>query len=65
MDVEVTVAGDQSYEFTVTDETYGELLKKLDLSPQEVTVIVDGRPVPEDTRVDAENITVLRLIQGG
>lgn len=65
MDVEVTVAGDRSYEFTVTDETYGELLKKIGLSPQEASVIVDGRPVPEDETVDVHNVTVLRLIQGG
>ena len=65
MDVEVTVVGEQSYEFNVTDETYAELLNKIGLSPQEVSVLVDGRPVPEDERVDAEQITVLRLIQGG
>lgn len=65
MDVEVTVAGEQSYEFAVTDETYGELLKEIGLSPHEVSVIVDGKPVPEDEPVAAEQITVLRLIQGG
>lgn len=65
MAVEVTVAGEQSYEFNVTDETYAELLNEIGLSPQEVSVIVDGRPVPEDEVVDAEQITVLRLIQGG
>ncbi len=65
MEVEVTVAGDQSYKFTVTDETYAELLNEIGLSPQEVSVMVEGKPVPEDETVDAQNITVLRLIQGG
>jgi sulfur carrier protein len=65
MDVEVTVAGDQTYEFTVTNETYSDLLEKIGLSPQEVSVLVDGKPVPEDKTVDAKSITVLRLIQGG
>lgn len=45
--------------------TYADLLAAVDLSPHEVSVLVDGRPVPEDRPVDAERVTVLRLIKGG
>lgn len=65
VEVEVTVVGEQTYTFTVTDETYADLVKQVDLSPQEVSVLVEGKPVPEDQVVDASEITILRLIKGG
>jgi len=30
-----------------------------------VSVLVDGRPVPEDRPVDADRVEVLRLVKGG
>ncbi|RQH00757.1 ubiquitin-like small modifier protein SAMP2 [Natrarchaeobius oligotrophus] len=45
--------------------TYADLLRKIDLSPHEVSVVVDGRPVPEDQPVETDHVTVLRLITGG
>ncbi|MFC3959707.1 ubiquitin-like small modifier protein SAMP2 [Halovivax cerinus] len=45
--------------------TYADLLTAIDYSPHEVSVLVDGRPVPEDQPVEADEITVLRLIKGG
>jgi sulfur carrier protein len=45
--------------------TYADLLADLELSPHEVSVMVDGTPVPEDQPVDADYVRVLRLIQGG
>ncbi|WP_440766504.1 ubiquitin-like small modifier protein SAMP2 [Natronorubrum sp. DTA7] len=45
--------------------TYQELLREIDLSPHEVSVLVDGRPVPEDQPVESDHVTVLRLIKGG
>lgn len=65
MEVEITVVGEQTYTFTVTDETYADLIKQVGLSPQEVSVLVEGKHVPEDQVVDASEITILRLIQGG
>lgn len=65
MRVTVEVVGEGEFEFDVTDETYADLLAEVDLSPQEASVFVDGRPVPEDQPVEAERMTVLRLIQGG
>lgn len=65
MRVTVSVVGDEDHELAVEDATYGDLLVAVDLSPQEATVLVDGRPVPEDAPVEAERVEVLRLIQGG
>ncbi|ADB58926.1 hypothetical protein Htur_0025 [Haloterrigena turkmenica DSM 5511] len=48
-----------------TVPTYRDLLREVDLSPHEVSVLVDGRPVPEDQPVESEHVTVLRLIKGG
>ena len=45
--------------------TYHDLLRAVDLSPHEVSVLVDGRPVPEDQPVESDQVTVLRLIKGG
>ncbi|SIR92999.1 ubiquitin-like small modifier protein SAMP2 [Natronorubrum thiooxidans] len=45
--------------------TYADLLREIDLSPHEVSVLVDGRPVPEDQPVESDHLTVLRLIKGG
>ncbi|WP_126664031.1 ubiquitin-like small modifier protein SAMP2 [Haloterrigena salifodinae] len=45
--------------------TYQDLLREVDLSPHEVSVLVDGRPVPEDQPVESDYVTVLRLIKGG
>lgn len=47
------------------EPTYADLLAAVELSPHEVTVLVDGRPVPEDQPVAVETVTVLRLIKGG
>ncbi|WP_254762441.1 ubiquitin-like small modifier protein SAMP2 [Natrinema marinum] len=48
-----------------TTPTYADLLREIDLSPHEVSVLVDGRPVPEDQPVEHDHVTVLRLIKGG
>ncbi|WP_254766256.1 ubiquitin-like small modifier protein SAMP2 [Salinilacihabitans rarus] len=47
------------------EATYADLLAEVDLSPHEVSVLVDGRPVPEDQPVETDRVTVLRLIKGG
>ncbi|WP_336035600.1 ubiquitin-like small modifier protein SAMP2 [Halobacterium yunchengense] len=65
MRVTVEVVGEDTHEFEVTDETYADLLGAVGLSPHEVSVMVDGTPVPEDQPVDAEHVRVLRLIRGG
>ncbi|GAB3678621.1 ubiquitin-like small modifier protein SAMP2 [Halopiger thermotolerans] len=73
MHVTVDVKGEDTYEFDLAeldgeagaDPTYADLLREIDLSPHEVSVLVDGRPVPEDQPVESDDITVLRLIKGG
>lgn len=66
MDVTVEVVGEERHEVSVGSEgTYADLLAAVDLSPHEVSVLVDGRPVPEDQRVEADHVKVLRLIKGG
>ena len=65
MQVTVEVKGEETVELDVEDETYAELLERVDVSPHEASVLVDGRPVPEDQPVEAEYVTVLRLIKGG
>jgi sulfur carrier protein len=63
--VTLSVVGGETREFEVTDATYGDLLAELELSPQEASVLVDGRPVPADREVDATEAEVLRLVKGG
>lgn len=64
MGVTVDVKGGETA--TVDDpDTYEDLLAAVELSPHEATVLVDGKPVPEDAAVDADEVVVLRLVQGG
>lgn len=65
MDVTVEVVGEDTHEVSLSDPCYADLVRAVDLSPQEVSVMVDGRSVPEDAAVDAEHVTVIRLIKGG
>jgi len=62
----VEVAGEGTHRVEAdADATYADLVQAVELSPNEVSVLVDGRPVPEDQPVEAETVTVLRLIKGG
>lgn len=66
MDVTVEVVGEDTYDLSLGKEpTYADLLSALDLSPHEASVLVDGRPVPEDGPVETDRVQVLRLIKGG
>lgn len=65
MEVTVELAGDRTETVTIEGGTYADLLAAVGLSPQEATVIVDGRPVPADETVTADTVEVLRLISGG
>ena len=51
------------------EDTYGNVLEKLGLNPEEVVVLRNGTPVPEDEEVDSHNgerdITVIRIVSGG
>ncbi|MWV41800.1 ubiquitin-like small modifier protein 2 [Natrialba sp. INN-245] len=69
MHVTVDVKGEDTHEVELEAAdgrpTYADLLGEVDLSPHEVSVLVDGRPVPEDQPIESEHVTVLRLIKGG
>jgi len=66
MDVTVEVAGEDTHEVAVAeDATYADLLAPLELSPHEVSVMVDDRTVPTDQPVESEHVRVVRLIKGG
>lgn len=48
-------------------DTYADLLAPFDVSRHEVSILVEGRPVPEDAPVEAsvERVRVVRLVKGG
>ena len=65
MRVTVDVLGEGVEEVDIDGGTYGDLLAAVDLSPNEASVLVEGRPVPEDEPIDEPEVTVLRLVKGG
>jgi sulfur carrier protein len=66
MNVTVEVAGEDTHEVTVAeDATYADLLGPLELSPHEVSIVVDDRTVPSDHPVESDHVRVVRLIKGG
>ena len=66
MNVTVEVAGEDTHELDVAeDATYADLLGPLDLSPHEVSVLVDDATVPTDQPVESDHVRVVRLIKGG
>lgn len=65
-EVTAEVVGEDEYDLDLPENaTYGDLLRAVDLNPHEASVLVDGRPVPEDAPVDARSVRVLRLVRGG
>ena len=66
MRVTVEVVGEETRDVDVdADATCADLVRAVGYSPHEVSVMVDGTPVPEDHPVDADRVRVLRLIKGG
>lgn len=66
--VTVELVGEGTREVPVDEKTtYGDLLAPFDMSTHEVSIVVDGRHVPEDAPVEAtvERVQVLRLVKGG
>lgn len=66
MQVTATVVGEGERDLTLpADATYGDVLRALDVSTHEASVLVDGSPVPADAPVERETVQVLRLVKGG
>ena len=62
------IVGDETHTVELAaDATVGDLVDPLPVSIHEVSVLVDGSPVPEDAPVptDPDSIRVVRLIKGG
>ena len=53
-------------EFSIDENsTYLDLLNLLDINPETVVLLKDGKPVPLDDRVEEGELKVLRVISGG
>jgi len=65
MPVTVSVVGGEEFEVDAAAPTAAALCEAAGFSPHEATVLVDGRPVPDDATVDADRVELLRLVQGG
>jgi len=66
MELTVELVGEAERTVSVPDDAdYAAVVRELGYSTHEVTVLVDGSPVPEDAPVDADHVRVLRLIAGG
>jgi len=67
MGITVELVGEGSQEVEPDADSYGDLLAPFDVSKHEVSIFVDGRPVPEDEPIDpsVDHVRVLRLIKGG
>ncbi|WP_277554407.1 ubiquitin-like small modifier protein SAMP2 [Halobaculum limi] len=66
MNVTAEVVGEGTEHLSLDDDaTYADVCRATGYSPHEVTVLVDGSPVPEDAPVEASEVQVIRLIKGG
>jgi len=74
MEVKVKILADKVKERSIEvlqDDTYENVLEKLEINPVEVVVLRNDKPVPEDERVDVNknkgeiNITIIRIVSGG
>lgn len=67
MTVTVDLAGEGSHELDAAGKTYADLLAPFAVRVHEVSLLVDGRPVPEDQPVDEDidRAEVVKLVQGG
>jgi sulfur carrier protein len=68
--VTVDVVGGETHEVALADlptddPTYADLLSVTEYSHHEVSIMIEGTPVPEDQSVDADHVRVLRLVAGG
>ncbi|PSP28041.1 small archaeal modifier protein 2 [Halobacteriales archaeon QH_2_65_14] len=67
MGITVELVGEGSQEVDLDGGCYADLLAPFDVSKHEVSILVDGTPVPEDQSIegDIEHVRVVRLIKGG
>jgi sulfur carrier protein len=63
--VVVEIVGGPTHDIDAAEPTAADLLRAVDYSPHEATVLAEGRPVPDDSVIDADRVRVLRLVSGG
>jgi len=61
----LSIVGGDSHEFDVSNETYVDLLRDINISPNEVVILVDGIPIPHDSLVTATHSKLLTVLSGG
>ena len=61
----LSIVGGDSHEFDVSNETYADLLRNINISPNEVVILVDGIPIPHDSPVTATHSKLLTVLSGG
>jgi sulfur carrier protein len=66
MTVTVELVGEGTREVD-PEGTYADLLAPFEVTRHEVSVLVDGQPVPTDAPVDTDvkQVRIVRLIKGG
>lgn len=64
INVEIMNGGEHILELDQTD-TYGDLLRALDINPEAAVVIVNGRPQPEEKEITSTEVKIMRTISGG
>ncbi|PSQ48597.1 small archaeal modifier protein 2 [Halobacteriales archaeon SW_7_65_23] len=67
MAITVELVGEGTREVDPDGDSYADLLAPFDVSRHEVSILVDGTPVPEDAPIDddVDRVRVVRLIKGG
>ncbi len=67
MGITVELVGERTQEVDLEEGSYGDLLSPFDVSKHEVSILVDGRPVPEDKPIEktVDQVRIIRLIKGG
>ncbi len=67
MGITVELVGEGSQEVDIRDGRYSDLLAPFEVTKHEVSILVDGTPVPEDQQIDdsVDRVRVIRLIKGG
>lgn len=66
MKVTVEVMNGDTHEVELSEDAmYVDLLEEVGFNPEAAVVVVDGRPKPEDDRVEEETVRVMRTVSGG
>lgn len=67
MSITVELVSGETQEVDQAGKCYADLLTPFEVSRHEVSILVDGRPVPADQPIEdgVDHVRVVRLISGG